>query len=150
MRSRRDENLIDSLKEAQNIYNIALQELLDSYPKGVNIHIDIDRVVLYLQEYLYLELNILYYNSSSVVDMHLFIEKFENKIDGLINEIVKIKPEGYKKPIEKIFSKLKQSFQDSDFKFHICFLSKEEFNIQPYRVLMQTIISLEEEIEEDG
>ncbi|NEW61120.1 trypsin-like peptidase domain-containing protein [Sulfurovum sp. bin170] len=150
LRSRRDENLIGSLKEAQNIYKMALQELIDSYPKGVDIHIDIDRVVLYLQEYLYLELNILYYNSNNLVDITLFIDKFESEIDRLINEIVRIKPEGYKKPIEKIFSKLKHSFQDSDFKFHICFFCKEEFDIQSYRLLMQKIISLEEEIDEDG
>jgi hypothetical protein len=149
LEGRRDKNLILKLQEAQEIYQLTLERLLDTYPKGSNIHIDIDKILLYLQEYFYLEFTILYYQNG-LVDIYRFLDIFENIIDKLINNIVKIKPEGYQKPIEKIFLKLKRSFQDSDFQFHICFCCSEEFDKQPYRLLMRKIVSLEEEIYDDG
>jgi hypothetical protein len=153
LHNRRDEEFVKSLQEAQDIYKKALVDLLNSYPKGVDVHIETGRIVLYIQEYFYLELNILYYkdiNLNNLVNINIFLDKFESETYFLINEIVKIRPEGYKKPIEKIFTKLKQSFQNSDFKFHICFFCKEEFDTQPYRALMHKIVSLEEEIDKEG
>jgi len=153
LNSRRKEHFLGDLKEAQNIYEIALEELLQGYPKETNVPINVNKISLYLQEYLFLELNILYFSNikdKKLVQIETVLEKFESKIDYLINEIVHIKPKGYKKPIEEVLSKLKQSFQNSEFKFYVCFFSTEEFDTKPYRMLMQKIVSFEEEIAEDG
>jgi hypothetical protein len=117
------------------------------------VPINVNKISLYLQEDLFLELNILYFShkkDKKLVPIEMVLEKFENRINYLINEIVQIKPQGYKKPIEEILSKLKQGFQNREFKFHVCFFSSEEFDTEPYRMLLQRIVSFEEEIAEEG
>jgi hypothetical protein len=153
LHNREKESFIENLVEAQKIYETALEELLKTHPKELDVPLNVNKITLYLQEYLFLELNILYFNKNNnknLVKINDILDRFEHKINYLINEIVKIKPEGYQEPIEKILAKLKQSFQKSEFKFHVCFFVNERFDLEPYRMLMQKIVSIEEEIAEEG
>ncbi len=153
LHGRQQEHFLDDLQEAQDIYKVALEELLGSYPKETQVPINTNKIALYLQEELFLELNLLYFRhkkDKKLVPIEMVLEKFENRINYLINEIVQIKPQEYKRPIEEVLSKLKQGFQNREFKFHVCFFSTEEFDTQPYRMLMRRVVAFEEEIAEEG